>query len=91
MREYIGLYEDEKTGIAVAIDSSSGMMLSIHPNIHHTGSVKEMKSKGYWNPKDRIRYCYGSKYNIDMRVVYSEIDKEIASYCNCEACLERRR
>lgn len=90
IKTYVGLYRDDRTGIAWVVDGSTGIGHSCHANIDASGSVRGMKQLGYWGKKDRVRRSNGCKYNIDTFVVSDEFDKIAAEYCNCEACLERR-
>ena len=94
---YKKLYRDDVTGIAWIEDGSSGMGISIHPNIDASGSVKGMKQQGYWGKKDRTVKSHGFIYNIDHIVFdYSEdsqmraLENIVAIECRCQACIERR-
>ena len=61
VRPHVNLYRDPKTSIAWVEDGSTGSGHSCHPNIHHTGSVRGMKSLGYWEAKDRVVESHGFK------------------------------
>lgn len=39
---------------------------AIHPSIHYTGSVRGMKSKGYWGKHDVCVRCGSFIYNLSM-------------------------
>lgn len=49
VRPYATLYRDDRTGIAWVENGSTGLGHSAHPNIHASGSVRGMKSLGYWS------------------------------------------
>lgn len=89
---YKKLYRDNKNGIAWIEDGSTGLGISVHPNIHKTGSVIGMKNLGYWNKSDRIVQSHGWKYNIDRFVCDKKNNLEmiVANECMCQACIERR-
>lgn len=89
---YKKLYRDNKNGIAWIEDGSTGLGISVHPNIDKSGSVIGMKNRGFWNKSDRIVQSHGWKYNID-RFVCNKKDKLemiVANECMCQACIERR-
>lgn len=88
----IELYRDRVSGIAWAEDHSTGLGISVHPNIDETGSVDGMVNLGYWRKDDRVVKSHGWIYNID-RLVYDSndpIEAIVASECRCAACLERK-
>lgn len=89
---YKKLYRDNKNGIAWIEDGSTGLGISVHPNIHKTGSVIGMKNLGYWDKSDRIVQSHGLKYNIDRFVCDKKNNLEmiVADECMCQACIERR-
>lgn len=89
----IELYRDRVSGIAWAEDHSTGLGISVHPNIDETGSVDGMVNLGYWRKDDRVVKSHGWIYNID-RLAYDSndpIEAIVASECRCAACLERRK
>ena len=90
--KYAELYRDDKSGIAWIYDCSTGLGISVHPNIAASGSVIGMRSLGYWGKHDRVVRSHGFIYNIDRFVCCPENEYEtIASNeCMCRACLERR-
>ena len=95
--EFKRLYIDSRTGIAWIADGSTGMCISVHPNIDITGSVRGMKNLGYWGKKDRTVRCNGFIYNIDHRSLsfeddspYGKLEKIVLDECCCDACSERR-
>lgn len=92
INKYTKLYRDDRNGIAWIEDGSTGLGISIHPNIDKTGSVAGMKKLGYWNIKDRVIESHGWKYNIDRFVCNekNELERIVANECMCQACLERR-
>lgn len=90
IKTYVGLYRDDKTGIAWVVDGSTGCGHSCHANIDSSGSVRGMKKLGYWRKKDRTVRSNGFIYNIDSYVVNDELDEIAARECRCQACLERR-
>lgn len=92
IKPYANLYRDDKNGIAWIEDGSTGLGISIHPNIDKSGSVTGMKNLGYWDKSDRIVQSHGWKYNIDRFVCDKENEFEmiVADECMCQACIERR-
>ncbi len=89
---YKKLYRDDKNGIAWIEDGSTGLGISVHPNIDKSGSVTGMKNLGYWDKSDRIVQSHGWKYNIDRFVCDKENELEmiVSNECMCQACIERR-
>ena len=83
IRPHVKLYSDPKTGIAWVEDGTSGTGHSCHPNIDRTGSVRGMKSRGYWDKKDRTVRSHGWIYNIDKCVVSGDLDETARQHCNC--------
>ena len=81
--EYATLYRDPVTGIAWVEDGSTGMGHSAHSNIDVTGSIRGMKSRGYWKKNDRIVRSHGFYYNIDSLVITDDYDQIAADYCQC--------
>lgn len=83
---------DSKTGIAWVHDGSTGLRYTVHPNIHYTGKISGMRKHFGWGRYDRIRRFKGYKYNIDILSYNrnSKLETELASRCQCEACLERK-
>lgn len=53
------------SGVAVIKDSSTGCEMSLHPKIDATGSVKGMRSSGYWGKDDTVVRAGGGYYNIE--------------------------
>ena len=80
------IYRDDKTGIAVVRDGSTGINHSCHPNIDRTGSVRGMKKLGYWAKDDETVRCNGAIYNISRNIATDELDKIAREYCDCAAC-----
>lgn len=68
IRSYVKLYRDTNNGIAWIEDGSTGLGISVHPNLDKSGSVTGMKKLGYWDKSDRIVLSHGWKYNIDRFV-----------------------
>lgn len=90
--EYQKLYRDDKSGIAWIEDGSTGLGISVHPNIDSSGSVRGMKKLGFWGKDDRTVRSHGFTYNIDI-LSYNANDKyEMIVYneCHCQACNRRR-
>lgn len=89
---YKKLYRDDKNGIAWIEDGSTGLGISVHPNIDKSGSVTGMKNLGYWDKSDRIVQSHGWKYNIDRFVCDKEnkLEMIVSNECMCQACMERR-
>lgn len=81
--EYASLYRDPVTGIAWVEDGSTGMGHSAHPNIDVTGSIRGMKSRGYWQQGDRIVRSNGYYYNTSSLVITDEYDRIAAEHCRC--------
>ena len=92
IEKHINLYRDDKNGIAWIEDGTTGMGISIHANIHSSGSVRGMRDRGYWCRKDRTVRSHGWIYNIDTFICdkNDELEMIVANECMCEACLERR-
>ena len=78
-------YKDANTGIAWVEDGSAGVGYSLHPNIDASGSIRGMKSVGYWGRDDRTVRSHGFIYNIDIYV--SEDDPKVHGWlqrnCTC--------
>jgi hypothetical protein len=83
VRPYVHLYRDPKTGIAWIEDGTSGISVSVHPNIDSTGSIRGMRDRGYWGKKDRTVRSHGWIYNIDRIVASSPDERLVASVCDC--------
>lgn len=81
--EYVALYRDPKTGIAWIEDGGIGLSYSAHPNIHHTGSIRGMKDRGFWGKKDRCVHSHGYIYNIDVSYAGSKFGKIAREHCQC--------
>lgn len=81
--EYVTLYRDSKTGIAMVEDYSSGNGHSAHPNIDASGSIRGMKNRGYWGKSDRVVRSAGYLHNIDRVVITSEYDQIANDHCQC--------
>ena len=92
IEKHKNLYRDDTTGIAWIEDGTTGLGISIHANIHSTGSVTGMKNLGYWGKKDRTVRSHGWIYNIDRFVCdkKNELELIVADECRCQACIERR-
>lgn len=90
IKPYAKLYRDDKTGIAWIEDGSTGLSYSIHPNIDDSGSVRGMKSLGYWDKYDKIVRTHGFKYNISKTSIDGELDEIVSTYCQCEECRTKR-
>lgn len=92
IEKHIILYRDNKNGIAWIEDGTTGMGVSVHPNIDASGSVKGMKDRGYWDKKDRTVRSHGWIYNIDKFVCdkHNKLEMIVANECRCQACIERR-
>jgi len=80
---HIELHRDEKTGIAWVEDGTSGCGHSAHPNIDASGSVRGMKSRGFWRESDRTVRSHGFIYNIDSLVVSDKWDEVARQHCRC--------
>lgn len=61
IRPYVKLYRDTNNGIAWIEDGSTGLGISVHPNLDKSGSVTGMKKLGYWDKSDRIVLSHGWK------------------------------
>ena len=88
IRPYVKLYRDTNNGIAWIEDGSTGLGISVHPNLDKSGSVTGMKKLGYWDKSDRIVLSHGWKYNIDRFVCDKKNDLEmiVADECMCQVC-----
>ena len=90
IEQYVDLYRCPRTGIAWVENGKTGSGHSAHPNIDSTGSIKGMKSRGYWREKDRTKKTNGTIYNIDKLVISDPLDQIAADHCQCPACNELR-
>lgn len=92
IKEHVNLYRDDKNGIAWIEDGTTGLGVSIHPNIHVSGSISGMKNLGYWGKRDRTIRSHGWIYNIDRFVCdkHNELEQIVAAECRCQGCIERR-
>lgn len=81
--EYQTLYRNPLTGIAWVENGSTGCAHSAHPNIDATGSVRGMKSRGYWGKEDRCVRSNGAIYNISICTVHDDLDQVAADHCHC--------
>ena len=92
IKEHINLYRDNVNGIAWIEDGTTGNGVSVHPNIHSSGSVIGMKKLGYWGKNDRTVRSHGWIYNIDGFICdkKDELEMIVAEECRCQACIERR-
>lgn len=81
--EYQTLCRDDRTGIAWVEDGSLGASHSCHASIDATGSVRGMKSRGYWKLKDRTVKSHGCIFNIDTFIASDDLDWLAAEYCQC--------
>ena len=88
--DFKDVYRNKTTGIAFVQDASSGCRYSCHSNIDITGSIRGMKSNGYWGKKDRCIKSNGYIYNIDTMIKSDTFEMIAADYCMCAACVERR-
>lgn len=80
---YLKLYRDPKTGIAWIEDGHAGVAHSCHPNISSSGSVAQMKRKGWWSKNDRTVRSHGFIYNIDLLALSTDLDQVACDYCQC--------
>lgn len=87
---YKRLVIDGKTGIAVVQDGSTSLGHSPHSSIDTTGSVRGMKSRGYWRKRDRVYRAIGYAFNVDTYSIDDDLDQIAATHCMCQACVERR-
>lgn len=92
IEENVNLYRDDKSGVAWIEDGRTGLGISVHANIHSSGSVTGMKNLGYWGKKDRTVRSHGFIYNIDSFVCDKENELEmiVAGKCRCQGCIERK-
>jgi hypothetical protein len=81
--EHVKLYRDAKTGIAWVENGHTGLGHSCHPNISASGSVRGMKSLGYWDKQDETVRSHGFIYNISRYVIDDELDEVAARNCRC--------
>ena len=72
-----------RTGIAWVEDGSTGMRYSAHPNISDTGSVRGMKSRGYWGKDDKTVRTHGFIYNISHALAGDPFSQAALSACSC--------
>lgn len=92
IEENVNLYRDDKSGIAWIEDERTGLGISVHANIHSSGSVTGMKNLGCWGKKDRTARSHGFIYNIDSFVCdkENELEMVVADECRCQGCIKRR-
>ena len=97
IEQNLSLYRDDETGIAWIEDGHTGIEVSIHPNIHASGSVEGMKKQGYWEINDRTVKSHDYIYNIDKVSITSlnnsllyELEQIVLNECKCKGCLERK-
>jgi len=92
VNKYQPMYIDNNTGIVWIEDGSTGMGISVHPNIDVTGSVKGMKELGYWDKTDKIVRSHGYNYNISKFVCNEDdtLEMIVSENCQCEECIKRR-
>lgn len=92
IKEHVNLYRDDKSGIAWIEDGRTGLKISVHANIHSSGSVTGMKNLGYWGKRDRSVRSHGWIYNIDSFVCDKDnkLEMIVANECRCQGCIERR-
>ena len=92
IEDCINLYRDDKCGIAWIEDGTTGLVISVHSNIHYSGSIRGMKNRGYWDKKDRVIRSNGYIYNIDSFICdkNNKLEMIVANECMCQSCIERR-
>lgn len=73
IRPYVKLYRDTNNGIAWIEDGSTGLGISVHPNLDKSGSVTGMKKLGYWDKSDRIVLSHGNITLIDLFAIRKTI------------------
>lgn len=83
IRPNVKLYRDSRTGIAWVEDGNTGCGHSCHPHIDASGSVRGMKSLGYWKQKDRTVRARGLIYNIDRLSISGALDEIAQAHCRC--------
>lgn len=81
--EYVELHRDPKTGIAWVENGHTGNGHSAHPNISSSGSVRGMKSRGYWKKGDKTVRSHGFIYNISKCSVSDHLDGIALANCRC--------
>ena len=80
---HAALFRDPKTGIAWVEDGSTGLGHTAHANIAASGSVAQMKRKGFWGKDDRAIRSHGFIYNIDTCIVSNDLDRVARNECRC--------
>lgn len=83
IRPNVRLYRDSASGIAWVEDGNTGSGHSCHPSIDASGSVRGMRSLGYWGQRDRAVRARGLIYNIDRLSVSGRLDEIAQAYCRC--------
>jgi hypothetical protein len=83
IQPHAALFRDPKTGIAWVEDGSTGMGHTAHANIASSGSVAQMKRKGFWGKEDRAVRSHGFIYNIDSCIVSNDLDRVARNECRC--------
>ena len=81
--DFIGLYRDPETGIAWVEDGRTGNGHSAHPNIHSSGLVGGMVSKGFWSQQFKTVKSRGFIYNIAVCTVHDPLDELARKHCKC--------
>lgn len=87
---YVELHRDERNGIAWVEDGTTGCGHTCHPNIDASGSVRGMKSRGFWGKTDQTVRSHGFIYNISRFIASDDWDKVAAEECRCFPCRLRR-
>lgn len=80
---YVRLYRDDRTGIAWVENGHTGLRHSAHPNIDASGSVRGMKSLGYWARDAKTVRSHGFIYNISQLAYNADDPLDMLALQNC--------
>lgn len=75
------LYRDPVSGIAW-VEAKDGWHTP-HPSISARGSIRGMKTLGYWGRHDRCVRLHGYAYNLSHEIIDGPFDRIAAEACRC--------
>jgi len=83
IKPYVDLYRDDRTGIAIVEDGTSGTGHGPHPSIDSSGSVRGMKELGHWRKDAQTVRALGYIFNTSVIVVDTDLDRIAWANCEC--------